>query len=365
MSNDTTRKTEYDLYNDRTAHRSAIKKRIVKAVIESGYTPYYIYHKVNGGSTSEQQSSALYDYGLSYPTFLRTCNPDYPNICNLDSCLAIARFLKIPLDSLFAPPGEDIYESESRIVTYPNEPFSILSDKMYYGVFHGYMHSLNSKNKAEIEHFTLEINEHGAFLDLNHNTILSNGVTVPQRLKLAGTPVQAKDENIYIVMTNGTGNFVILSFAYHEYNKKSLYFRHGALLGSGRGTKRNPYIQSFLLFKSELNDNEAKAYLPGLLLLSNRDFHVPVEKADALIDKDVEVKALFDHLSQYISKREYYVLREETLLTCDSDQLTQETILSALLKLKALATDAKQVYYPHDTPYTRFSLTMNSSHSDK
>jgi hypothetical protein len=102
---------------DRAKHRAAIKERIIGAVNKSGLTPYALYHRINDENASTYTDEERYNYGISYPTFLQTCNPDHPNICNLDTCLAIARYLKLPLDSLFAPPGEDTHTSESRIVT--------------------------------------------------------------------------------------------------------------------------------------------------------------------------------------------------------------------------------------------------------
>lgn len=347
---------------DRIAHRKVIKSRIIAAVYESGLSPYALYHLVNDDSADGDLTKGNYNYGLSYPTFLQTCNPSHPNVCNLDACLAIARYLRIPLETLFAPPGEDEQTGASRIITYPSAPFTILSDPKYYGVFYGYMHSLNNNNKAALEHFQLVITEHGASLDLYHHSKTVN--TDPEHIILAGTPIQTKDENVYIVFTNEDGNFIIMSFAYKEYTKRNLYFRHGALLGSGRGLKRNPYVQSFVLFRHMISE-EDEVYLPGLLLLSGRDFHVPVSAAEALSANDPDVDFLFKQLSNHMRKEEYFVIREETLLSCEDNTISENEILSALLKLKAYATDSKQVYFSHDTPYTRFSLSMKAKPDER
>lgn len=362
MGNVTTSESGYDLYNDRTAHRSAIKKRIVKAVAESGYTPYYIYHKVNGGSTNGGQTNALYDYGLSYPTFLRTCNPDYPNICNLDSCLAIARFLKLPLDSLFSPPGEELQLNASRITTYPAEPFNYLTNQKYYGTFYGYMHSVNNEEK-DIEPFTLCINEHGATMRLHYHTTESDNKREPRVTEYAGRPIQT-EHNIHMVLTSCHGDFMILAFAYRVYKDKDLYFRHGGLLASGRGNSVYPHAQSFLLFDHDIQRNE-KQYLPGLLLLSDRDFHIPVSVAEDLAEKDPDVRRFFDELAHHLTKEEYYMIREETMISCDNERISKDKIISALLKMKAKATDAKHAYYPHMTPYSRFSLILKKILTDE
>lgn len=356
MGNDTTSESGSDLYNDRTAHRTAIKNRIVKAVAESGYTPYYIYYKVNGGSTNGKQITALYDYGLSYPTFLRTCNPDYPNICNLDSCLAIARFLKLPLDSLFAPPGEELQLNASRITTYPAEPFNYLTNQKYFGTFYGYMHSVNGA-ESDIEPFTLRINEHGATMCLHYYTTESGNIREPRMLEFSGRPIQSGKHNIHMVLTSKYGDFMILAFAYHEYRDKDLYFRHGGLLASGRGNSLYPYAQSFILFDHDIQEKE-KQYLPGLLLMSDRDFHIPVSTAEELAEEDPDIYCFFEELSHHLKKEEYYVIREETMISCDNNRITKDEIISALLKMKAQATDARHAYYPHVTPYSRFSLIL-------
>lgn len=163
MSNEVTPAAEKIISNDRTAHRKAIKERIIAAVKAAGTTAYQLYPLVNDTSSKGDASPGIYDYGLSYPTFLRTCNPDYPNICNLDSCLAIARYLHLPLDWLFAPPEEMIQDVPSKIITYPAKPFGYLKNPQYFGTFYGYMHSLNIEHK-DIEPFTLTIDEHGAKL---------------------------------------------------------------------------------------------------------------------------------------------------------------------------------------------------------
>ena len=359
MSNDTIPNTECSEINDRIAHRKAIKDRIVKAVQESGYSAYQLHTLVSKSTARGNTANSVFDYQLSYPTFLQTCNPEHENICNLDACLAIARFLKLPLDNLFAPPDEDVQLGESKVVTFPIEPFRYLADPKYFGTFHGYMHSLNSKENV-IEPFTLHINEHGATMRIHYHTTTTENVREPSVLDLAGSVIQVKDENVYTVLTNKDGNFVILAFAYQEYTKKNLYFRRGALMASGRGTDRNPYVQSFILFDHDIQEKE-KQYLPGLLLLTERDFHIPVVTAKEIAKTDPDVDALLTVLSRHIRQEKYYVLREETLMTCDNSRISKDEILAALLKLKASATDATQSYFPHETAYSRFSLTLKKN----
>lgn len=355
MSNEVTNETNTDRGIDRAAHRKAIKDRIVEAVHESEYTPYQLHALVSKSSAHVNSPDNVFDYGLSYPTFLRTCNPDYPNICNLDACLAIARFLKLPLDALFAPPGDEVQLTESRIATFPVEPCRYLTNQKYFGTFYGYMHSINSK-ESEIEPFTLSINEHGATMRLHYHTTNTGNVRKPKVTEYAGKPIQTK-HNVHMVLTSQYGDFMILAFAYHEYKDKELYFRHGGLLASGRGHSLNPFAQSFILFDHDIQEHE-KQYLPGLLLLSDRDFHIPVSAAEEIAQDDPDVDCFFEELSQHIRKEEYYVIREETLMTCDNDRISKDEILAALLKLKANATDAKHAYYPHMTPYSSFSLML-------
>ena len=355
MSNEAPSEVTIVQQNHKTDHRKAIKDRIIAAVQASGKTAYELYPLVNDDSAYGDPTSDHFDYGLSYPTFLRTCNPAYPNICNLDSCLAIARYLKLPLDALFAPPCEDVQLSESRIATYPVEPFSYLTNQKYFGTFYGYMRSVNGA-ESDIEPFTLCINEHGATMHLHYYTTESGNVREPRVLKYSGRPIHT-EHNVHMVLTSRYGDIMILAFAYHKYRDKDLYFRHGGLLASGRGNSVYPYAQSFLLFDHDIQKAE-KQYLPGLLLLSDRDFHIPVSVAEDLAENDPDVNSFFEELSHHLTKEEYYMIREETMISCDNDRISKDEIIAALLKLKAKATDAKHAYYPHITPYSRFSLIL-------
>lgn len=68
---------------------------------------------------------------------------------------------------------------------------------------------------------------------------------------MKGTPILAKPSNIYIVFTEGRGQFNILSFSYVHYNLNNLYFRRGAMITQGRDATRQPqlFLQPyFLLF---------------------------------------------------------------------------------------------------------------------
>lgn len=356
MSNEVVLDSSVELGADRIAHRKAIKSRIVKAVKDSDYTAYQLHTLVSKSTAHGDTRNSVFDYALSYPTFLQTCSDKYENICNIDACLAIARFLKLPLDALFAPPGEDVQLSESKIATYPVEPFRYLTNPKYFGTFYGYMHSVNSA-ESDIEPFTLHINEHGATMRLRYYTTESGNVREPRTLEFSGRPIQSGRHNVHMVLTSKYGDFMILAFAYHEYRDKELYFRQGGLLASGRGNSLYPYAQSFLLFDHDIQEKE-KQYLPGLLLLSDRDFHIPVCATEELAAEDPDINCFFEELSHHLKKEDYYVIREETMISCDNNRISKDEIISALLKMKAQATDARHSYYPHMTPYSRFSLML-------
>lgn len=362
MSNEATPVAENIISNDRTAHRKAIKERIIAAVKAAGTTAYQLYPLVNDTSSKGDASPGIYDYGLSYPTFLRTCNPDYPNICNLDSCLAIARYLHLPLDWLFAPPEEMIQDVPSKIITYPAKPFGYLKNPQYFGTFYGYMHSLNIEHK-DIEPFTLTIDEHGAKLCITSQIKKSAHKTQDDPVVLTGTPILAK-ENIYIVLTNHEGNFVILAFSYQVYTKREMYFRCGALLASGRGPMKNPIIQSFVLFDQDISDIE-KDFLPGLLLLSDRDFHISAAKIHEAMEEDETVKTVFSAVQEHFKTVPYYVIRDESFLSYDNDDISKDDLLTALLLLKSKASDAKHICFPNQTPYAKFSLNLQKEHTPK
>lgn len=363
MSNEATPTAEKIISNDRTAHRAAIKERIIAAVKEAGTTAYQLYPLVNDTSDNGEVSPGNYDYGLSYPTFLRTCNPDYPNICNLDCCLAIARYLHLPLEWLFAPPEEEIQGVPSKMIAYPTEPFGYLKNPQYFGTFHGYMHSLNIEHK-DIESFTLTIDEYGAKLQILSYIKKSGHKTQDDTVVLTGTPILANEENVYIVLTNHEGNFVILSFSYQTYTKRDMYFRRGALLASGRGPMKNPIIQSFVLFDQDISSIE-KDYLPGLLLLSDRDFHISAANVSEIMEEDEIVKTVFSAIQQHFESQPYYVIRDESFLSYDNDHISKDDLLTALLLLKSKASDAKRICFPNQTPYAKFSLSLQKEHNPK
>jgi len=349
--------------NDRTAHRTAIKKRIIAAIKDAGTTAYQLYPFVNDTSDNGEAVPGNYDYGLSYPTFLRTCNPDYPNICNLDCCLAIARYLHLPLDWLFAPPEEEIQGVPSKMITYPVQPFGYLKNPQYFGTFYCYMHSLNIEHK-DIEPFTLTIDEYGAKLRITSYIKESGHKVHEDPIELSGTPILANDENIYIVLTNHDGNFVILSFSYQTYTKRDMYFRRGALLASGRGPMKNPIIQSFVLFDQDISDIE-KDFLPGLLLLNDRDFHISASKVSKLLQEDETVRTVYEEIKQHLEIEPYYVIRDDSMLSYDNDRISKDDLMTALLLLKSKASDAKHICFPNQTPYARFSLNLQKEHTDK
>lgn len=363
MSNEATPTAEKILSNDRTAHRAAIKERIIAAVSAAGTTAYQLYPLVNDTSDNGEAGPGNYDYGLSYPTFLRTCNPNYPNICNLDCCLAIARYLHLPLEWLFAPPEEKIQGVPSKMITYPTQPFDYLKNPQYFGTFHGYMHSLNIDH-ADLESFTLSINEYGAKLRISSYIKKSSHKVQDDPVELTGTPILANDENVYIVMTNHEGNFVILSFSYQTYTKRDMYFRRGALLASGRGPMKNPIIQSFVLFDQDISEME-KDFLPGLLLLSDRDFHISAAKVSEVMEKENIVNKVLSEVKQHLEAEPYYVIRDESMLSYDNERISKEEILTALLLLKGEASDAKHICFPNQTPYAKFSLNLQKAHTPK
>lgn len=361
MNNEVIPETTNDRGPDRIAHRKAIKRRIIEAVKNSGYSPYALHTLVSKSTAHGDSSNSPYDYALSYPTFIQTCMEKHENVCNLDSCLAIARYLHLPLDWLFAPPEEEIQGVPSKMITYPVHPFGYLKNPQYFGKFYGYMHSLNIEHK-EIESFTLTIDECGAKLRILSHIKDSGHKIRDDFVELSGTPILSNDENVYIVLTNSAGNFVIIAFSYQTYTKRDMYFRSGALLASGRGPMKNPIIQSFVLFDQDISDIE-KDFLPGLLLLSDRDFHISADKVSKIMAEDDTVNAVLSAVQKHLETEPYYVIRDESILSYDNDLISKDDILTALLLLKGQASDATHICFPNQTPYAKFSLNLQKEHT--
>ena len=143
-----------------------------------------------------------------------------------------------------------------------------------------------------------------------------------------------------------------------------MYFRRGALLASGRGPMKNPIIQSFVLFDQDISDIE-KDFLPGLLLLNDRDFHISAAKVSKLLQEDETVRTVYEEIKQHLEIEPYYVIRDDSMLSYDNDRISKDDLMTALLLLKSKASDAKHICFPNQTPYARFSLNLQKEHTDK
>ena len=108
-----------------------------------------------------------------------------------------------------------------------------------------------------------------------------------------------------------------------------------------------------------------KDFLPGLLLLSDRDFHISAEKVNRIMEEDETVNAVLTEVKKHIGAEPYYVFRDESMLSYDNEHISKDDILTALLLLKSNASDAKHICFPNQTPYARFSLNLQKEHTDK
>lgn len=156
----------------------------------------------------------------------------------------------ISLTTLQGTPQANTLAGMSFVTTLP-ERFSILDDPKYLGKYYGYFYSPKKTNQM-IDSFSLELKkENGktvARLSVDYRSIKNNGQIKIVNKVLEGTPILVKPSSIYIVLTEGTGQFNILSFSYVHYNLNNLYFRRGAMLTHGRDATRQPLMQSFVMF---------------------------------------------------------------------------------------------------------------------
>ena len=63
MDNETHSNTT-DLANDRAAHRTAIKKRLIQAIEKSGFTAYQLHALLNKSNAQSNKVSHVFDYGM-------------------------------------------------------------------------------------------------------------------------------------------------------------------------------------------------------------------------------------------------------------------------------------------------------------
>lgn len=333
---------------DKIAQKGAIKARLNKVYTESGFNKYKLLKELINSTGIE----------LNYDTLSKTLDFS-SNSLDIFCIIAMCRYFNLDIAYILSEPDNPvsaIYNVENQFVS---ERYSILDDPKYLGKYYGYFYS-PKKNSQMIDSFKLELkierSKTVAILDIDYHSINRDGQMKITNKVMKGTPILAKPSNIYIVFTEGRGQFNILSFSYVHYNLNNLYFRRGAMITQGRDATRQPLMQSFVMFDKKLSESDMK-YVPGFLLLYDSIFHIPAKEMEGLIQEHSEVKNLYNELSYIFesNSQQYYKVNETQILASVGNNTPKKDIIKALQILKAHATDAKRIYYPEIDDFSEFS----------
>lgn len=340
------------MVTDRQSQAHAIKDRLNKRFVQSGLSLNKLKNELN-----EKEG-----FEINYETLRNTL--DY-NSKSLDMfCIvAICRYFNLDTAYVLSKPDNPasmLYNEEKQFVS---ERFSVLSDPKYLGKYYGYFYSPKKTNQM-IDSFTLELKmENGkaiARMNADYHSIKNNGQMKTINKTLEGTPILVKPSSIYIVLTEGTGQFNILSFSYVNYNLNHLYFRRGAMLTTGRDASRQPLMQAFVMFDKKLSDDDMD-YIPGFLLLYDTVFHISTDEMEKLGQIHPEIAHLFNEL-YYIfqaNTQQYYNVNETQILASVKNDIPKEDVVKALQIMKAHATDAKRIYFPEIDEFSEFSKYLH------
>lgn len=334
----------------------AIKDRLNKAVDQSGLNINKLKDELNN----------KYDYEIHYETLSNTLKHSKLKSLDMICVIALCRYFNLDIAYVLSEPDNpalELYASENQFVS---ERYSILDDPKYLGDFYGYFYSPKQRNDL-IDDFHLSLKpEHGktvARLTVTYHSTQKNNKPKATQKELVGTPILVKPSSIYIVFTEGNGQFIIFSYSYVVYNENTLYFRRGAMITRGRDANRQPLLQSFVLFKNKLSEQAVKDFVPGFLLLYDSIFHVPAHTVNELSESHSEIAHLLNDYD-YIFKKNLkytYEINEAQLLASVSKKESKDDVIKALQLLKAHATDATRIYFPENEDISEFSKQLNSS----
>lgn len=337
-----------------------IKKRLNKLIIERGYG--------NPSALSKEIENAL-DIKLNYTTIKDTLTEHKLKSLDMMCIIAICRYYDINISYILSDPDADngFYENEDKYTS--SKGFSILDDKSYFIKYHGYFYTPKDY-KNYIDDFALEITQENdktiAKLMVNYHSVNLDGNHYLKFKALTGTPILSNKSNIYIVFTESTGLFILLSFKYDPYPGGARpYFRRGTMVTFGQSANRPPLLQSFVMFDKELSKEDVERFIPGFLLLSDPAFHLPKNELQKLRKEHPEVEDLYNNYEDIFkhNHKTYYRLKESDFLSDNADygRMSDVDVAKALLYMKSCATDAKRIYFPEPAVFTEFSKFLRRS----
>lgn len=330
----------------------SIKNRLFDKFCESGFTVYKLLEEVQNAS----------GFSLNYDTFRKTIDPTSTTL-DIYSVIALCRYWNLDISYVLSTPDNTEIPMPGIDKLVDSSKFSILNDDKYTGTYHGYMYS-NKKVFSHIEHFELTIGKYsGQFkADMLIHAITTTDGEHKTELKkhLTGIPIHAHPNTIFIIFTNNVGEFFIVSFNYVPYRRKKMYFKQGFVVSCATEISRPVSMQRFVLFSKPVSSENMK-YIPGLLLLNDRTFHVPVNVMDELKESDPIIKIFFDKFGYLLehSKNNVYCISEAQILNSYSPTFSTNDILKALTIMKSFASDANRITITESDAFAEFSKLLH------
>ena len=335
----------------------AIKNRLFAQFCKSDLTIYKLLEEVKQVS----------GFSLNYDTFRRTIEPSSTTL-DIYSVIALCQYWNLDVSYVLSPPdmpdtgSPDTSTTSSANYTALSEQFHVLDDPKYTGTFYGYLYSAKKIN-SYIEQFELNIEKVDGQMkaDMTYHAITNpNGTCETELIKhFSGVPILAGGHVIFMVLTNDSGEFFILSYNYTFYRRRNMYFKQGFLISCATDIARPILMQKCVLFSQPVLP-EKMPYISGFLLLNDRTFHLPTQNLEVLKKSYPEVKKVFDHLSYLLehSKKEIYDINETLLLNSYTSELSVYDILHALMLMKGTATDATRITVTEDVALSEFSKLL-------
>lgn len=226
-----------------------------------------------------------------------------------------------------------------------------LNDKSYFGTFYGY--SYNSQYRGQLDSFVLNISEDEnkavrAELELTcYSTDGFNRETT--RIKrLSGVPFHIEPDLIYIIFTQTDGNELYV-FAYNHIlinSGKKIFYRHGALLSTSRGSHIAPQIQSFIFSDKLIQENNLH-YVKGILKLVQDSILVPEKAFTELVNTNEFVAECMKRNVLIHRKTEMCSFSENTLFDIGTDEgIDRRTLIEALAALREHSVNSQFFVFP-------------------
>lgn len=327
----------------------AIKRRLNAAVKRSKLNMNQLTDAINNEN----------DIEVTYNTVRNTLNPS-KDALDTATVIAICRYLHLDTSMIFSPPGTQDTTLQSNDQYLSNGKFTILSDSKYLGTFHGFYYSPNHQS-PELVRFDLEIKEkngNAAATMYYHGRPTSvEGIPRTDPRILYGTPyVDNLHSNIFLLLTNDSGDFYFLYFNWQHFRSHGLYFRRGIAL-TPSSLRDNPVLfMNFVLFALPVSDEDIP-FVSGLLADVFPSFIISEEKANQLRNTEPLVETFFQQYGYILEheKQSMYIVNETQLLATEHPSMSDIDMIKALLLIKDASSSPKRIVYEDIEAFSAFS----------